>query len=156
MRKCHVSIGLALLAGSLVMTGCGVQVPVDPDGTYEQVVGGVLRVGASPDGELIRVDGGEVTGTEATLVEEFAASHDADVEWTISGEEQLVGHLERGELDLVVGAITDETPWVDRAGTTRAYTGIPGSGGIALVMLVPLGENRFLSELELFLDGEVG
>lgn len=38
---------------------------------------------------------------------------------------------------------------------TRGYPGIEGAGGRELVMLVPLGENAFLSALETYLDGEV-
>lgn len=60
--------------------------------------------------------------------------------------------LEEGELDLVVGGMTDQTPWVERAGVTRGYTTIEGADGRSLVMLVPLGENALLFVLEQFLD----
>lgn len=39
---------------------------------------------------------------------------------------------------------------------TRGYTAIDGADGRSIVFLVPLGENAFLSELETFLDEEVG
>jgi len=64
--------------------------------------------------------------------------------------------LEEGDLDLVVGGLTDQTPWADRVGVTRGYTDIEGADDRAIVMFVPLGENAFLSELEGFLDAEVG
>lgn len=146
-------LALALTVG---LAGCGLTVPSDPDGTLQQVSGGELRVGVSPAEGLADVAADAPTGPLVDLVDTFADSLDADVEWTIDSEETLVGMLEEGELDLVVGGLTDQTPWVDRAGVTRGYTGVPGADGRSIVMLVPLGENAFLSELELFLDTEVG
>ncbi|WP_229703278.1 hypothetical protein [Microbacterium murale] len=131
-------------------------VPTDPDSTLQQVSGGDLRVGVSPAEGLADVSTDAPTGPLVDLVDTFADSLDADVEWTIDSEETLVGMLEEDDLDLVVGGFTDQTPWIDRAGVTRGYTGIPGADGRSIVMLVPLGENAFLSELELFLDTEVG
>jgi len=148
-------LSLVALALVFALAGCG-SIPADPDGTLEQVTDGVLRVGASPDDGLISVAGNEVSGDEAELVEGFAETLNARVEWTIGGEERLVGQLDTGKLDLVVGGITDATPWVESAGVTRAYPAMPGADGRNIVMLVPLGENRFLGELERFLDAAVG
>jgi len=39
---------------------------------------------------------------------------------------------------------------------SRGYTQIQGANGREIVMLVPLGENAFLTKLETFLDEEVG
>lgn len=139
------------------LAGCGVQIPADPDGTLDRVSGGTLRAGASPNGELVRVDDGEVSGSEAELVEAFASSLDARVEWTEGSEESLVRGLEHGDLDLVVGGLTDATPWSDKAGMSRPYAEAVDSHGDThkLVMLVPLGENAFLSALETFLSERV-
>ncbi|WP_243841935.1 transporter substrate-binding domain-containing protein [Salinibacterium sp. ZJ77] len=145
---------LVLLAALCVaLTGCGLQIPADPDGTLDRVSGGTLRVGASPNGEFVRVDDGEVSGSEAELVQAFAESLDARVDWTAGSEEALVRELERGDLDLVIGGLTDATPWTDQAGMSRPYAEVTDVTGTThrLVMLVPLGENAFLSELETFL-----
>lgn len=142
------------LALVIALAGCG-SIPADPDGTLERVTDGVLRVGASADDGLIAVTGDEVSGTEAELVEDFAETLNARVEWTVGGEENLVWQLGEGQLDLVVGGITDATPWVESAGVTRSYPAMPGAEGRKIVMLVPLGENRFLSKLERFLDATV-
>lgn len=147
---------LLILAMTVSLVGCGMTVPTDPDGTLQQVSGGDLRVGVSPAEGLADVSTDAPTGPLVDLVDTFADSLDADIEWTIDSEETLVGMLEEGELDLVVGGLTDQTPWIDRAGVTRGYIGVPGADGRSIVMLVPLGENAFLSELELFLDTEVG
>ncbi|WP_308737273.1 transporter substrate-binding domain-containing protein [Microbacterium sp. MYb45] len=147
---------LVVLAAVALLAGCGLSIPTDPDGTLDSVSGGVLRVGTSPDGELVEVSQGDPTGTIVDLVDRFADSIDADTEWTVASEETLVTELEAGDLDLIAGGITPDTPWIDRAGVTRGYRGIEGADGRELVMLVPLGENAFLSTLETFLDEEVG
>lgn len=149
----RVVLGLTLAAG---LTGCGLTVPADPEGTLASVTGGELRVGTSPDGDLVEVARDEPTGPLVDLVDRFADSIDADPEWTVASEETLVTMLESGELDLIAGGITADTPWVDKAGVTRGYRTIDGVDGREIVMLVPLGENAFLSSLERFLDEEVG
>lgn len=145
-----------MLLGALVATGCGVQVPADPDGTLDRVTGGELRVGAVPDPGLVEVTGDDPSGPLVDLVEEFADTIDAETEWTVASEETLVSELETGALDLAVGGFTDQSPWADRVGLTRGYTAIPGSDGRSIALLVPLGENAMLAELETFLDEEVG
>ncbi len=151
MRSVSTLAALLLLPLMLLLAGCGV--PADPDGTLDRVTGGVLRVGVSPNGGFTMVDDGKVSGSEADLVAEFAASIDADVVWTVASEEALVRELEHGGLDLVIGGLTDETPWIDKAGMTRPYAEHTDERGEThkLVMLVPLGENGFLVELERFL-----
>ncbi|MFK3676806.1 hypothetical protein ACI2IP_03710 [Microbacterium sp. NPDC090218] len=144
------------LAVAVALSGCGLTVPSDPDGTLDSVSGGDLRVGTSPDGTLVEVDGGEPSGSIVDLVDRFADSIDAEPRWTVASEETLVTMLEAGDLDLIAGALTPETPWIDEAGVTRGFTGIDGADGRELVMLVPLGENAFLSTVETFLDEEVG
>lgn len=141
---------------TLALSGCGLTVPADPNGTLETVTGGELRVGTAPDGDLVRTDGGEPTGPIVDLVDGFASRIHAESDWTVASEETLVTMLEHGDLDLIAGGITSETPWVDKAGVTRGYSGIDCADGREIVMLVPLGENTFLSSLERFLDEEVG
>ncbi|PVE97315.1 hypothetical protein DC434_04815 [Microbacterium sp. TPD7012] len=138
------------------LTGCGLSVPADPNGTLDAVTGGELRVGTSPDGTLVEVRDGVPSGSIVELVDDYAQSIDAEPDWTVASEESLVTMLEDGELDLVAGGITAKTPWLERAGVSRGYTGIEGADGREIVMLVPLGENAFLSSLETFLDAEVG
>lgn len=137
------------------LSACGLTIPADPDGTLDTVRrDGVLRAGASPSPGWVEVADGEPTGPEPRLVEDFAAHLGASVEWTVSGEEDLVGMLEDGDLDLVVGGITEENPWVAKAALTRPYAEEPTADGPeAHVMVVPMGENAFQSELERWLDG---
>lgn len=151
----RTATAVGLLTAVLALSGCGLSVPADPDGTLDRVTGSVLHAGATVEDGLVDETDSEVSGPLVALVEEFARAQDAEVEWTVGSEESLVGALERGELDVVVGGFTAETPWADRAGTSRGYPGIQGSAGRELVVLVPLGENRLLLELESFLDKEL-
>ncbi len=147
----------ATIAFAAVLTaGCGITVPTDPNGTLDAVSGGTIRVGASPDPGLVAVAGEQPHGPLVDVTEDFADSIDARIDWTIATEETLVSDLEAGRIDLAIGGFTDKTPWTDRAGITRGYTHVDGADGRSLVFLVPLGENAFLSRLEVFLDGELG
>ncbi|WP_417510119.1 hypothetical protein [Microbacterium sp.] len=147
---------LLALAMTAALTGCGITVPTDPDGTLQTVSGGELRVGVSSDAGLADASTDTPSGPLIDLVDTFAESLDADVEWTAGSEETLVVMLEEGDLDLVVGGLTDQAPWIDRVGVTRGYRDIEGADDRAIVMFVPLGENAFLTELEEFLDTELG
>ena len=143
-----------VIAALLIVGLTGCIIPADPNGTLERVQGGVLRVGATHHSPWVEIAGdGDPAGDEAGILSDFAAAHDAELEWTIGNEESLVEALERGELDVAIGGFTDTTPWADRAATTVPYTEAPGSDGVAQkhVMLVRMGENRFLTELETFL-----
>jgi polar amino acid transport system substrate-binding protein len=137
-------IGVAVAA--IAVSGCGLQVPRDPDGTLDRVTGGELRVGVSGSGPQV--------GRERDLVERFAEELDAEVDWQEGGEEALMTALDDDRLDLVIGALTDQTPWSTHAAITRPYDEGAGADGrpVAYVMAAPLGENAFLVELETFLE----
>ncbi|PYG00938.1 extracellular solute-binding protein, family 3 [Georgenia satyanarayanai] len=144
---------LALLA---TLTACSATIPTDPDGTLDRVTGGILRVGVSPSPpwtDLPDGPGGEPAGTEVELVEDFARTIDAQVQWAAGGEEELIGQLERGELDLVIGGLSARSPWAEKAALTYRYTETTGPDGAKElhVMAAPMGENAFLVELEGFL-----
>ncbi|MEE6294695.1 transporter substrate-binding domain-containing protein [Georgenia wangjunii] len=153
MIKTARALAAAMLV--LLLAGCGARIPSDPDGTLDQVRGSVLRVGVSPNEPWTEVTGDDASGLEVDLVTDFADSLDASVAWTTGGEESLIGKLERGELDLVIGGLTAASPWADKASLTTAYTFAVGPDGAeeAHVMAVPMGENAFLVELETFLLG---
>ena len=160
MRRRGMMAGL-LLAVLMVLSGCGSSFPADPEGTLENVRGGTLRVGASMNGDWVRINasgsGGlsnnDVQGTEAELVKDFAARLGAEIEWVAGTEQVLADELKHGGLDLVIGGLDDKTHWVTHAGTTRPYAeSRDGRGSLHKhVMLVPLGENAFLLELDKYL-----
>jgi ABC-type amino acid transport substrate-binding protein len=150
----------AVLIGALAvaLTGCGLQVPADPHGTLQRVEGATLRADATELAPWVEMDAdGEPTGREPELVEEFAETLDADVEWVTGSEAHLLTALERGEIDMVVGGFLDDTPWTDRGAVTRPYTERQTKHGAEKhVMIVRMGENALLTELETFLHEEVG
>ena len=144
------------LAVAIALLG-GCQYPRDVDGTLKRARGGVLRVGMSPADPWTALTGGTRAGVEVELVEAFARHLDAEVEWTDGGEEQLVEALHEGDLDLVVGGITAKTPWKKKhAAPTRPFATVPGAYAPKEkhVMLVRMGENAFLLELDAFLQGQ--
>ncbi len=143
----------AALAVTLSLSGCASSFPADPNGTLDRVTGGTLRVGVSPNEDWTRVTGGEASGIEVALVEEFADTIDADVEFTVGGEEKLITDLQAGRLDLVIGGLTDQTPWIEKAAITKPFDQVTAEDGkpVRHVMAAPMGENAFLLELEKFL-----
>lgn len=143
---------LAAASAVLALTLAGCALPVDPDGTLERVTGGELRVGVVHDPPWAAVDGPEPSGSEVDLVLDYAATIDAEVEWYPGGEERLVRELEHGRIDLLIGGLTQDTPWVERVGVTRPYVAEDTPDGtLHHVIAVPLGENGLLVDLERFL-----
>ncbi|WP_028279961.1 ABC transporter substrate-binding protein [Arthrobacter sp. H5] len=142
--------GLALV----LLTGCGMAIPADPDGTLNEVTDGILHVGVTASGEWVELrPGGDPQGVEPALVQDFAKTLDAEIEWVQGSERELAEGLKLGELDLAVGGFADDTPWVTDAGMTLPYAETTDQRGntIKHVMLTPLGENAFLLNLERFL-----
>jgi len=137
-----------------LLTGCVQSIPVDPDGTLDEVRGGTLHVGLTPNAGFVEKNGDNFQGRDIDIVQGFADQLGAKVQWKMAGEEQLVEDLELGKLDLVAGGISSDTPWSDQVGITRPYATFQDPEGqqAKAVLLVPPGENAFLYELESYLD----
>ena len=150
-RPGSVALGAAVVA---VLAGCGITIPADPEGTLDDVTGGVLEVGITHNPPHTDTTGTHPTGTETELVASFAETIDARVQWRRGSEQELVQLLEIGELDLVVGGFSEQTPWSEHVALTRPYgQAVLADGSTSgLVMLAPMGENAFLSALERHLD----
>lgn len=147
-----------MVVAAALLTGCGLTIPADPEGTLESVTGGQLHVGVTHNPPAVDTAGQRPQGSDVALVESFAASLDAEPVWVEGSEEALVRMLEAGDLQLVIGGFSDATPWSSRAAVTRAYGEAVHADGSShgLVMLAPMGENAFLSALERHLDAETG
>jgi polar amino acid transport system substrate-binding protein len=143
---------------ALVLTGCAARYPADPYGTLERVTGSVLRVGVSHNEPFVSVKGSSPSGREVDLIERYADSLDAKVDWTTGGEEELVDQLEHGQLDMIAGGLTEKTPWKNKVGLTRPYTESTDAFGQTEkhVMAVRMGENAFLLNLDKFLQSQGG
>lgn len=148
-------VGLGVLLAS---AGCAGPYPADPHGTLSEVTGGVLRVGVSHNEPFVSVRGPVPSGREVELVEDYARTLDAEITWTADGEEELVDRLEHGRLDLMIGGLTDRTPWKQKVGLTRPYVETTDEFGQQEkhVMAVRKGENAFLLDLDEFLQSSGG
>lgn len=153
-----IAQAIVLCGVALGVIGCGGHYPADPGGTLNRVSGGTLRAGISHDPPWTDISSGENTeenpgGIEVQLLEDYAQSIGAEVEWRAGGEEQLIDLLAEQQLDVVVGGLTDQSPWEADAAITTSYAeskGIAGSTD-AHVMAVQMGENAFMTSLEEFL-----
>ena len=148
-------MSVVLAALLVALSGCGLSIPADPDGTLDRVQGTVLRVGVTPNPSWT-VTEPDLSGTEVDLVRAFADRLDAEVEWQEGSEEALVTAMERGELDLLIGGLTAKSPWMDKVALTAPYASSTDDAGVKHdhVMAAPMGENTFLFELESFLIGK--
>lgn len=159
VRRLVQTVMLCVLAFGLV--SCGGRFPADPDGSLNRVSGGTLRIGVSHQPPWTDTSNGNEAdpgGIEARMIEDYAASIDAEVEWRAGGEEFLIGLLADGELDLVIGGLTSKSPWSSDAALTTSYAQSVGIGGSTdkHVMAVRMGENAFMTSLEKFLlDADV-
>lgn len=142
---------------ALGLVGCGGHYPADPDGTLNRISGTTLRVGVSHQppwtDTAAEHSPDEPGGIEAQLIEDYAESIDAEVEWHAGGEEQLIKLLSERELDVVIGGLTDQSPWSSDAALTTSYAESLGVDGKTAkhVMAVQMGENAFMTSLERFL-----
>ena len=112
---------LVAICSLLLITAC--DIPRDPEGTLQRVRGGTMRVGvADHDPWVILGAGGvPVGGVEVALVEEFARSIDAEIEWFDGSVEELVGALHTRSLDLVIGGLNGKSPFALDATFTHPY-----------------------------------
>lgn len=138
---------------ALALAGCA-GFPVDTEGTLDRVREGTLRVGITHSPPWTDTSGRQPAGTEVELVEALADELDADIAWTIDSEAQLMEAIHAGALDLVIGGITDDTPWTDKGAVTRPYVEAPDASGQTRkhLFVTRAGENRFLVAVETFLD----
>lgn len=154
-----------LLPGVLTATclffvsGCS-SLPQDAADSYNNAAGGSLRVGVSPHAPWTVVDSltGEVSGTEAALVRDFADEMGAQVDFHIAPESVLAEMISNRDLDVVIGGLSNDAGWDDKMAFTRPYETVTGADGKdeKKVMAVGLGENKMLVELERFLSKQTG
>lgn len=137
----------ALLACSVCIS-CDA-LPKDPDGTVERVRGGSFRVGMIASPPLPSADRTPAAGKAQRFVEGVAASAEARPEVVAGAAEPLLSMLEAGELDLVVGPMTEKSPWM----TTVTFLpplekDMTGDGHHQLVAMARNGENAWITLLD--------
>jgi polar amino acid transport system substrate-binding protein len=122
----------------LLLAACGL--PRDPEGTLQRVQHGNLRVGIMHAPPHVDLRGDAPRGPEVDAVEQLARSLDTELTWRVGGESELMTALAQFELDLVVGGITEDTPYAETVGLTRPRAGT--------VFATPPGENAWLMAVE--------
>ena len=92
------------------------------EGTLDRVRGGVLRVGVTPAEPWVKLETGKPpAGVEVELVERFARTLDARVQWVEGSETELMGALHGRQLDIVIAGLTRQSVWRREAALTRPY-----------------------------------
>lgn len=151
--------GVTVATCLFTLSGCG-SLPHDAADSYNRAASGALRVGVSPHAPWTVVDSltGDVSGTEADLVRDFAVEMGADVDFHIAPESVLAEMIANRDLDVVIGGLSDDSGWEDKMAFTRPYETVTGANGKDenKVMGVGLGENKMLVELERFLSKTTG
>ena len=132
----------AFCAG-LALAACD-RLPQDPDGTLDRVRAersfrvGLIAAGDSPIGDgrrdayLARI--ARATGARPLLKEGAA--------------EPLLTELEDGELDLVVGVLSPESPWLGKVALLRPIGETVAPRHLLLTTIARNGENRWFMLLE--------
>ena len=108
------------LVVAVLCIGCTSR-PGDPEGTLDRVRGGTLRVGVSVNEPWTDIGPEGPVGIEVELVKLIAAELDSEVRWFDASEQELFAALELGQLDLVIGGITSDSPWSAHAALTHPY-----------------------------------
>jgi polar amino acid transport system substrate-binding protein len=108
---------LAIVAALL----CGCQFPRDTEGTLDRVRGGVMRVGVTHVDPWVKLDGGEPAGVEVELLQRFAQTLGARVEWVEGSESELMEALHGRHLDVVIAGLTRRSEWQRVAALTRPF-----------------------------------
>lgn len=152
-------LAAALLCAAAPLSACG-DIPADSVGTYDRATDGDLVVGLSehtPWAEYDR-ESGATRGSEVELVEGFADSINADVQWRPGPESVLAESIKKGDIDILIGGLTTSSPWSTHMALTRPYGETTAHDGSTekMVMGVRLGENKLLTELERHLAREAG
>lgn len=134
---------LPALFAVLLLSAC--EFPRDTEGTLDRVRGGVLRVGVVEHEPWVSTGEGRPTGVEVALIDGFARNIGAEVEFTTGAEEELIGALREGGLDLVAGGMTKRSPWKKEASPTRPFAtsrlvlGVPEGVGEPEAVVVERG-----------------
>src|SRR5215213_817635 len=118
LRNNRTSILLLLI---LCLTVACSNLPRDPKETLRTVQTRPMRVGLVEHSPWVVRTTGEPMGVEVDLVRQFAAALGTTPEWHWGGEQEQLEALQDYQLDLVIGGLTDRSPWRKYVGMTSPY-----------------------------------
>ena len=147
---------LPLALAVVVATHACSAIPRDTNGALDRARNGVLRVGVVAHAPWTIVSDDAVRGVEAQLIEKWAASLGARVQWAVGDIHELVSGLHDREIDVLVGGLTQKTPYGPQLALTQPYVEHEdGSGETqARVIAVTPGESALLFSLDKFLSAQ--
>jgi len=105
----------------LLLACAGCDLPRDASHTLDRIQDGTLRVGMIHHPPWVFRAGGELQGVEPQLIQAAAADLKATITWVSGTESELLTSLHEGELDLVIGGLTRNSPWKHQVALSRAY-----------------------------------
>lgn len=125
MRYGSRALMTAVAVADLLVGACA-ELPRDPENGLLRIrAEHRLRVGLLEQPPFVLRTPAGPAGAEVEAVRELARELGAAPEWFWGSEQEHFQALEQHELDIVVGGISDETPWFGRIGLTRAYLEVP-------------------------------
>jgi ABC-type amino acid transport substrate-binding protein len=136
---------------TLTLAACD-RLPMDPDGTLDRVRSErSFRVG------LIATGNAPVNaGLERAFLGRVARATGARPTMVTGASEPLLLDLEDGGLDLVIGPLSSESPWVERVALIEPLGAAPGPHKAVVTPIARNGENRWISLLEREARGVAG
>ena len=131
------------LCVTLALAGCD-YLPRDPAGTLERVQReGRFRVGLISPGETA-VD----REAERGLLIRVAEAAGAQPAVELGASEALLLELEEGRLDLVLGPLSKDSPWLGRVALLEPIGGPLATEELAITPAARNGENRWIMLVE--------
>lgn len=128
---------------ALALAGCD-RLPQDPDGTLDRVRAerrfrvGLIATGDAPVGRK----------ETAAFLARVAAATGAAPAMKEAASEPLLLELEDGKLDLVVGPLSPESPWLGKVALLRPIGETLEPQHLLLTPIARNGENRWIMLLE--------
>ena len=128
---------------ALALAGCD-RLPRDPDGTLDRIRAerrfrvGLIATGATS----VRAE------REAAFLARVARATGAEPALKEGASEPLLLELEDGKLDLVVGPLSSESPWVSRVALLPPVGETLAPQHLLLTPIARNGENRWIMLLE--------
>lgn len=125
----------------LLLAGC--DIPRDPDDTLNDIrLSKVIRVGAIARGDQ------PTAVAEAAFVRRVSQKLGARVAMQKGDTEGLLEALKADELDLVVGPLSQKSPWATEVALIKPLTEKGDTPPLPFSAAVPAGENAWASLLE--------
>jgi ABC-type amino acid transport substrate-binding protein len=142
---------LPLLLTGLALSGCG-SLPRDPDGTLDRVrAQHLVRVGVIADGGDPAGD-----GESAAFLARVAQATGARVAVRQGASEPLLLDLQAGRLDLVIGTVSPDSPWVSEVAILKPVAEPVSPQHLVVTPIARNGENKWIMLLERERDAVAG